>query len=242
MDQKKLREWLHVRQLDDLLDVLPSGKLDEDGERPDFIVHHDGRALGIEVTEFHSDFREVARHSEQEAAVSEARAEHWRRFQLPLMVRVYWNSFDSVRQSERPGLVSALVETVARHTPPDGGGCVLDLAIDGSPALPPHIDRIDIYRYDVDPDIDWVSVRWSTVPDLNDAQIRDIVRRKSALVSGFRSVDELWLVICYGNRRVSSWARINETALCAEYSASFDRAFAVSYAPRRADELRVSRS
>lgn len=87
-DFKKLREWLTIRQLDDLRRVVPDGDVDEDGGRPDFIIGDNGRRLGIEVTEYHSDFREMARHSEQEAIVAEARAERWTQFRVPLTAAV----------------------------------------------------------------------------------------------------------------------------------------------------------
>jgi hypothetical protein len=237
-DRKKLREWSLIKQLDALLGVVPDGEVDEGGERPDFIIRK-VRAFGIEVTEYHSDFREMARHSEQEAIVAEARAEHRRRFRVPLMVRVYWNSFDPVRGKERRKLVASLVETVAAHAPPAGHRRVLDRDVDDGIPLPVHIDRLDIHRFDQDPDIDWISVRYAMVPELDAGRITDIIRRKSALVGGFRVVDELWLVIGVGGRSVSSWGLMSQATCQAEYPSAFDRIFVVSYAPRVASELRT---
>jgi hypothetical protein len=242
-DRQKLAEWLHVRHLNDQLGVVPDGALDEDGERPDFIIQQPGgRTLGIEVTEFHWDPKEKARGSEQEGIVSAACAEHRRRSGLPLMVRVYWNSFGAVRKSERNDLANALATTVIEHTPPANAGCVLDSAGDDSLVLPAHIDRLDIYRYDEDPYTDWMSVRYGTVPALTAALVDAEIQRKNALLGGFRQVDELWLLIGFGGRSISSWADLTEDASRAAYTSRFDRLFLTSYAPRLAVELRAVKS
>ena len=239
--KKKLREWLHVRHLHELLDVVPAGELDEDGERPDFIIKRfDGRSLGIEVTEYHVDVRKMARTSEQERVVAAARAEHWRRFGVPLMVRVYWNNSDRVDKRERSSLIEALVNAVASNTPRAGERIVLDTEVDDALRLPAHVDRIDIDRFDEDPDIDWICVRSGWVPDLSEAELRAEIERKSRLVADFRPVDELWLVIVYGGRQTTTWVRPTEAALTSAYGSDFDRIFLASYAPRTACELRAA--
>ena len=240
MEDKKLTEFLHVRLLHDQLRVVPDGAWDEDGESPDFIIDSGGHRLGIEVTEWHADQRQRAREAEQEGVVAAARRTHQEAGEPALMVRVYWNAFDAVSKRERSKLVAALVAVVRSNTPECQCGIVLDRAESDGVALPPHIDRIDIYRYEEDPDVDWMSVRYGMLPTITAGLVQAEIRRKSDLTGGFRDVDELWLLLVLGLRNTSSWGELGADALNARYTGAFSRIFVVSYAPRTAHELRIA--
>ena len=240
MRDKKLTELLDVRLLHDQLRVVPDGTWDEDGESPDFIIDSGIRRVGIEVTEWHADPRQRAKEAEQETVVAAARKTHQEAGDPALMVRVYWNMFDAVSKPERFKLIDALVAVVRSNTPEPGHGIVLDGSASDDVTLPPHIDRIDIHRYNEDPDVDWMSVRYGMLATITPELVQSEIRKKSELAGGFREVNELWLLIVLGLRNTSSWGELGREALHARYTGAFDRVFVVSYAPRTAHELRMA--
>jgi hypothetical protein len=240
MNDKKLSEILHARFLNDQLGVIPEGDWDEDGEAPDLIIGVRARMIGLEVTEWHDDHRMMARESEQETILAAARTIHYDRGGVPLFVRIYWNAFDRFDKSSRNRLACELADSVARYAPQqEGGRSILNTADDEDVRLPAEIDRIDIFRYDEDPDTDWMSVRHRVLPIIASADVASMIRRKDRLLLQFRRTDEVWLLLVLGGRHTSSWGELSQDALLARYSTGFHRIFVVSYAPRFASELQV---
>jgi hypothetical protein len=237
---KKLRELLHVRMLHDLRGVVPAGKWDEEGERPDFIIHtRSGQKLGIEVTEYHDSHRDRAREAEKQHLLQQALAAYVEQQGPPVSVRLYWNADPRLEKRQRAVLSRKIARTVLANVPPADSRRSLQTGDLNASGLSTYLHSIEIYCFSEYPDHDWYAPEARFIPLLEPPEVQAIVNGKSAGVDTYRRTDQLWLVVALGMREKTSWAQLAENLRGHVFVGSFDRLFLVSYSDREALELRV---
>jgi len=236
---KKVRELLHLQQLNDHLEVLPSSADWLSDEEPDFLINSGGKPIGVELTEYHSDQRETAREQEQARALDAAAAFYMSdSANPPLIVKVYWSAFARFEKRNRASLAQALAASVGAHVPAVDQKAELDRSFDPPSALPQEIDRIEIHRYESEPNNLWYAPRAAFVATMGVALVQSLIERKDPLVAKYRrKAEEIWLVIVFGRSVSTTWATLASEVGAHRFHTAFDRLFLVSYLPPGALEL-----
>lgn len=239
---KKVREFLHLRRLGELLRVLPASECQE-AEGPDFIFDTPSGLLGIEVTEYHVDHRVTAREKARLDILRRAERVHKAANRPPLFVTVVWNSSADITKAMRSALPGALADLVHSNTPSTGSTIKLRSSDSTNASLLGAIDCIAICRYAEEPNDLWYSPSGGDQRQMSPSDLQMTLDSKNALLPKYRQrAPTTWLLIVCGRTLEPTLPEITSGVTRHRFESGFDRVFLLSYLTGRAYELVVGTS
>jgi hypothetical protein len=243
--KKEVERW-QLERFKEVWPAFPKGPIIE-SEGPDFLVEHDGRLVGVELTQF---FREPAPgegpRQEQEQLrrriVTRAQELFGQRGGPPLAVGVFFSQYQTLSKGDVQPLAMSLADYIASLGVPPESRAVVDAADDEHSSLPEAFTRLHVGRFDVLTEPSWAAPDAGYITDADPGHLQRIVDGKNDLVPTYRAkADELWLVIVAHGFAISSTVTMGADALSSTYRSAFDRVFLLQSFDRRVWELAIAK-
>jgi hypothetical protein len=195
---KKREQW-HFELLRNVVPDFPIGSIEDNRERPDFIVHTEAKTVGIEVTTF--DLPPVTGHrprsevqSLKRRVVDLARRKHEDAGGPALYVSVRFHHEPNVTKANTHTRADELLRAVQEIQLPrsvEEGHIAMEW-----PFLPEGISRISVLASVDGKDSLWHASAVGWVIQLQPADIQRVIDKKKKMFAAARAkCDELWLVI-----------------------------------------------
>jgi len=198
-------------------------------DRPDLLVHFDGRTYGVEATAIvrtGDDVIPLKARAEWRLKVEQRAEQLCRDRDLTLRVTLYWlPTPPNAGVQATASLLVDSVEDLARPIPAGRPSVEFGWSEFG-PDLLPFLSRLIIYRSGTDKASYWTS-GWGNFPDVQPSELQAEIDRKAAVAINYpERFDGLWLLIYATGRNAAESLDMNEVAQEFTYDRRiFDRVF-----------------
>jgi hypothetical protein len=210
-----------------------------DERKPDFTGYHEGKTLGIEITEINIPGKIDGRSlPELEVAkqriVDRARDEAIKCGLPAVRVRVTFRR--AIPKGKEAFLTETLFQMVSCHRPP------LDHAVelDGKNGLPNEFLRLGIRN--CGKKHDWAYIEAGVVQSEFSSRVQEIIDTKSDKIAQYlQHCRACWLIIAALGDRPSSFYEIGDQVRTTRYKSGFERVFFLNWAFGTVEELHVAK-
>jgi len=209
------------------------------GDKPDFIISHDGHTLGVEITEIYSDEKIYGKH-QQEHEVAKDRIVHHaceraKKLGLPpLDVHVIFS--DNIPKSKESCLIESLFETVKNNIPQLDNQIVLN----NYNVLPEGFGSICIYNR---PNLNkpfWYCDEAGAVETRFSKQLQCKINDKAEKIPDYlKKCNKCWLIIAARGSRPSSFYEFGEDMATSRYASPFEKVFFMEVFSETLKELKI---
>jgi hypothetical protein len=227
---EKTRELLHLLHFKEACPFFPEGEI-EKTEMPDFIVHAQGRTLGIEHTEA---FQPGPPHGESfqaqdslaQRVVDEAEYRYRQRHSQPLLVQILFKPRAGMSKQRIPTVAEMLVRLIEATHVESGTPVTLRRTQETLGCFPREVALIHLYSHPGGRQNLWRCSSAGFIPQLVPEDLQAIVDRKERKRQNYAAkCPEVWLLIAADDVRIPSTVDLKESALDHRYDTGFDRVF-----------------
>jgi hypothetical protein len=241
---KKDIELWRLERFRRLVEDFPIGTL-ECSEEPDFLVHCNERALGIELTDLHRKTPEgqvpdQAREAMRHRVVARAQ-EIYESTQLPpVLASFLMDDRDHIGKSDVEDLAQQFAAMVTENVPDPNSGTELPRNWDDFRKLPRNLHKLFIRRFDIVTKSRFTTpvATWVATLDRKDLE-RALASKEPKVAAYRRRCNESWLVINADIESMSTWFELDAAILVHPFATSFDRVFLVQHFAGKVHELPV---
>ncbi len=216
MNREQKKKWLERRAIESFLNSLgiSAGPALTDGEKPDFVLHLNGRSIGIEHTRVHRQScgvdgdDKLPNEREQEALQDAVVRQAQERFEAdggpPLLTSIHFNG--PIPMARVRPLSEAIAERIKRALPTNNELKTLrrDRDVEWQ-TFPKEVGYIHLYSF---PEIDesrWTPSVATWVPRIPPSALGGLINTKEYRLPSFDpACDEFWLVLVAEGNRASS--------------------------------------
>jgi len=248
MDKKASERWA-LDRVRELLNILPGADIQNNEERPDFIVRVDGRTIGIEVTVWHElpspgHLPAQAVEGSQDAVVSAAGRLYQQEGHPPVYCTVMMGN-THVKNFDRKAFALALKNLVVKNIPTMGSSIHIVPGLDKDAGVLRTVAGVFIDRYPFMNDYHFHAPGGTWVGAINDKDIQRILDPKDKLCREVYRMrcDEVWLLIVSDiGKNPSTWFEHNAEWPATTFKTAFDRVFMLRQFHGLATELKVEKT
>ena len=199
MDKKSERSFLNSFAQQYL--EFPKGSIHA-YEKPDFVVNGRHQKIGIEITRVFRDHEDgpLSMQAQEDAHVRTLKLaqryfeeKHGKQYN----VFVSFQEKSKILKNEIDVLAKFIVEKMEFALEKNPLHDDDDIMLSGSEIWPNQhqIFTIQIYRFKTDPDFKWEGSNLHQVEPVNETSIRNAIIKKEKTGSGYRTCDEVWLIL-----------------------------------------------
>ena len=245
----KAGELAHLEHFKRVFAGFPPGRIAE-FESPDFLIHGEGRTLGIEHTEvFHpvppDGASPQAQESWAEKTVSRA-SKLWKKAAgFPLLVQVRFHPRAELSAQNVDTVAQEIVSAIGETKIQPGDTLILKRVSRSQITLPTEVSRVYLWRpATASKQGDrWCCSSAGFVPELTEQDIQGKIDKKEKKLEKYRTrCSEVWLLMVADNLRFPNSVELTASALSNRYATRFYRVFFFWDSDLRWRELWISAS
>ena len=180
--------------------------LDNDRERPDFLINVDGRCVGVEVTEIHIDQSQIdssggsayhRSHSIEDEIITCAQSEYTNTSSRSILAKFEFKSNNFSQKFDKNAMAKSIVDVLHELDLRDMGKCKINRQ--STPVAPPFVNVIYVRGLPADIQSPWQLINTGWAKNLQPCDVEPILAKKNQRINDYRNtVCENWLLI-YAN-------------------------------------------
>ena len=245
-EKKKEIETHYLDRLREAMPDFPAGKV-EATEEPDFLVHGEGRIIGIELTELHRETPSGAKPQQaleamRHRVVAKAQELYVAANLPPLKASIFMNDGYNIKKEQVLPLAAHIKKLIENHMPDKNSSRKIEYDWKKPNSFPDPLNKISVHRLDVITKTFFSAPGATWVATLSDADIQRAAEPKEKKYSTYRrKCDEAWLVIDADIGSMSTWFEFDSSALSRPLRTQFRRVFILRHFGSRLFEVPVAR-